>query len=82
MKSCYEKPMIEFEEYVLNTAIAVGCGSIVSLGPDDGVHPVCEEYDQPIFRSSRGINDANDGTFYEGSCSCYLNAGMGELFTS
>lgn len=35
MKANYEKPMIEFEEYALDTAIATGCGTIVDLGPED-----------------------------------------------
>lgn len=80
MKSCYEKPMIEFEEYMLNTAIAVGCGSIVSLGPGDATHETCNEYIQPL--GLRAIQEDYNGSFYNGSCSCYLNASGSELFTS
>ena len=33
MKAGYEKPMIEFDEYELDSAIAAGCTTIISLAP-------------------------------------------------
>lgn len=80
MKAGYEKPMIEFDEYELNTAIAVGCQSIISLGPGDDEHPVCKEY-EPDF-GPRMRTYAIPDNFYEDSCTCYLSAGVGTLMTS
>lgn len=77
----YEKPMIEFEEFELDAAIATGCGTVVSLGPGDDDHAICSEYiqDLSLFSDHLPPQYAN---FYEGSCSCYLSAGVGTLFTS
>ena len=82
MKIGYEKPVMEFEEYELDTAIAAGCTTIVSLGPGDGLNRVCDEYIQELSLRSRS-NPAMDGpTFYEGSCSCYLTSSGSTLLTS
>ncbi len=85
MKARYIKPTIEFEEYELNTSIATGCQEIVSLGPGDLVYPTCKEYDQPLPPVSqsmfRSIEPKPDN-FYPESCSCYVSAGTGTLFTS
>lgn len=80
MKAGYKKPMIEFEDYDLNTAIASGCQTIVSLGPGDDDHAVCREYitQFSILDSVEPVPE----NFYEDSCSCYLSAGIGTLFTS
>lgn len=81
MKKVYKKPMIEIEKYELDTRIASGCSSIVSLGPGDLTHPVCDEYVQTISLYSDDV--ASDGaTFYEGSCSCYLSSVGSVLLTS
>lgn len=80
MKAGYEKPMIEYEEYELNTAIAAGCQSIISLGPGDDTHPTCEEYE--IDFGSIAATRALPDNFYEDSCTCYLSAGVGTLMTS
>lgn len=80
MKAGYEKPTIEFDEYELNTAIAAGCQTIVSLGPGDDTHPVCKEYEPDFgpqtYARSLPLN------FYEDSCTCYLSAGVGTLMRS
>lgn len=81
MKIGYEKPMIEFEEYELNTAIAAGCQSIVTLGPGDDYNPVCKEYNQSPWSMHRS-SDPTDVTFYDGSCSCYLSSVGSTLLTS
>ena len=54
MKAGYEKPMIEFDEYELDSAIAAGCTTIISLAPMpyDG-HAICEEYLQPLSIMNR-----------------------------
>ena len=80
MKAGYEKPVIEFQEYELNTTIAAGCQTIVSLGPGNDTHPVCKEYEVDFgpqtYSAERPIN------FYEDSCACYLSAGVGTLMKS
>ena len=84
MKKGYEKPVLEFEEYELNTAIASGCGTIVSLGPGgDGIHSMCSEYEDAFDMEAALLSvEPTKTNFYEGSCSCYLSAGDGTLFTS
>lgn len=78
MKAGYEKPVIEFQEYELNTTIAAGCQTHISLGPGDDTHPVCKDY-EPDY----GINTLSMPlNFYEDSCTCYLSAGVGTLMTS
>ena len=84
MKASYEKPRIEFEEYELHTAIAAGCQTVISLGPGDSTHEICEEY-VPDFRPENQIqpfSSAKPLNFYEDSCTCYLSAGEGTLMTS
>lgn len=82
VKANYEKPKIEFEEYQLDTAIATGCGTIVDLGPEEhdynGTHyTVCDYFGEETFdaESPESMN------FFE-TCSCYLSAGGGTVFTS
>lgn len=81
MRKDYVKPMIEFEDFELNTAIAAGCTTTVSLGPGDSTHPVCDEYNQSPF-SLRRSSTPSDVTFYEGSCGCYLSSVGSTLLTS
>lgn len=82
MKKAYVKPMVQFEEFELNTAIAAGCESTVSLGPGDAANPVCKEYDQSPWSLRGRASDPLDITFYEGSCSCYLSSVGSTLLTS
>ena len=83
MKANYEKPMIEFEEYALDTAIATGCGTIVDLGPEDHeyngkYYTACSYFGEETFDAE---SPANMNFFFE-SCSCYLSAGGSTVFTS
>lgn len=80
MKINYKKPFIEIEDYEIDTVIAAGCQTLVSLGPGDDTHPVCKEY-EPDFGQSRSAR-ALPLNFYEDSCTCYLSAGVGTLMTS
>lgn len=82
MKARYIKPTIEFEEYELNTAIATGCHTVVSLGPGDDTHKTCDEYNVDIYRIMPQMEPPQQINFYEDSCTCYLSAGTGTLFTS
>ena len=83
MKLNYTKPVIEFEEYELNTAIASACGTKVSLGPgSDTQKTVCDEYIQveDVTTSSR---DPQTYNFYdEVTCTCYLSSQGETIFTS
>lgn len=81
MKAGYEKPMIEFEDYELNAAIASGCQTIISLGPGDDRYgyEICKEYIPQTRARSLPPSATN---FYEQTCSCYLSAGDGTMFTS
>ncbi|MCD8231630.1 MAG: hypothetical protein LUD14_07415 [Clostridiales bacterium] len=83
MKMGYEKPMIEFEEYQLSTAIA-SCDTYVSLAPEAWTYrgkwyDVCNEYIQELDVDG---NTGNSGCWFEGSCSCYLSSGNGTLLNS
>ena len=89
MKNGYKKPAIEIEEYTLDTAIASGCMSVVNLGPGDDRYgyKVCSDYEVDLGISAYAWNpgDKMDPTvtnFYPESCSCYLSAGTGTMFTS
>lgn len=86
MKVGYEKPAILFEDFELNTAIASGCGIIVTLGPGDMDHKVCDDYVPELPEDLSGISlygaDTIEKTFYENNCSCELSAGNGTLLTS
>ena len=82
MKANYEKPMIIFEEYQLDTAIATGCQVTVNLGPEDHeyngkFYTACSYFGEETFdaESPKHMN------FFE-TCSCYLSAGVGTVFTS
>lgn len=82
MKIKYEKPTIEFEEYELETAIATGCGKVVSLGPgNDGIHDTCKEYIDELEISAYALPPMQ-ANWYENSCECYVSAGNVTLFTS
>ncbi|MCD8383329.1 MAG: hypothetical protein LUC30_10555 [Clostridiales bacterium] len=83
MKMGYEKPMIEFEEYQLSTAIA-SCETYVSLAPEEwtykGTHyGICEEYIQTL---SDDDTYTGSGPWFEGSCSCYLSSGNSTFLNS
>lgn len=84
MKREYAKPSIEFEDFELNTAIAAGCTVHVNMGPGDKTHTPCGDYTQPEYiQPEFGIMaELTPGNFYEGSCTCYLNASGGVMFTS
>lgn len=79
MKKDYIKPIIEIEEFELNAAIAAGCTNIVTLGPGDPEHQVCDEYD---FGGGLLMNRSYSNPFYETSCTCYLSAPGESLATS
>lgn len=83
MKAGYEKPMIEFDEYELNEAIAAGCKTIVSLAPMpyDG-HSICSEYAQPLSLFSRSSSPLNDTWNDSTSCTCYYSSGEIPMLTS
>ena len=84
MKMGYEKPMIEFEEYELNAAVASGCTTTVTLAPEAWVYNgksygICEEYIQTLDVDG---SVSNSGCWFKESCSCYLSSGNGTLLTS
>lgn len=81
MKKYYEAPDFCVERFELNETIALGCSTVVSLGPGDATHVVCSEYGEiPEFRAfSERMERSN---FYEGGCDCYLSSGDTALFTS
>ena len=80
MKINYKKPFIEIEDYEIDTVIAAGCQTLVSLGPGDDTHPVCEEYNVDFGPSNSARSLPLN--FYEDSCTCYLSAGVGTLMRS
>lgn len=85
MRSVYEKPSIEFEEYELNSAIATGCDLKVSLGPEMAGYAACKEYEDAFiesFGASTMSLDPVNQNFYQDVCSCYLSAGGQTVFTS
>ena len=87
MTANYEKPMIEFEEFELNTAIASGCSVVVNLGPGDLTHTMCTDYGDAwvVDKDSYQPGDKEDPAvvnFYEDDCDCYLSATGSTLFTS
>ena len=82
MKANYEKPMIVIEEYQLDTAIATGCGTIVDLGPEaheynGTIYTTCSYFEEETFDAE----DPANMNFFE-TCSCYLSANGGTVFTS
>ena len=79
MKIDYEKPMIEFDEYELDEAIASGCTTIVTLAPYeyDG-YAVCSEYVQPLTAYATGAANWNDSV----NCNCYYSSGELPMLTS
>lgn len=82
VKANYEKPMIVVEEYQLDTAIATGCQEIVNLGPEDHYYngkfyTACSYFGEETFDAESPANM----NFFE-TCSCYLSAGGGTVFTS
>lgn len=83
MKARYQKPMIEIEKYALDSAIAAGCQTVISLGPGDDIHPICDEYEPDFgFVRNKQMLRTAPLNFYEDSCTCYLSAGVGTLMTS
>ena len=84
MKKAYVKPDLEYENYELDAAIATGCTYKVNLGPGDMQNDTCSDYAQPLSagRMRSAASDTIVGSFYEGSCSCYLSAGGEGLTTS
>ena len=85
MRVNYEKPSITIEEYQLDTAIAVGCQTIVSLGPTPGEYNgtyysnVCDCFIKDFATFAEPPAQMN---FFETSCSCYLGSGGSTVFTS
>lgn len=82
MKANYEKPIIVIEEYQMDTAIATGCGTIVDLGPEahkynGKFYTACDYFGEETFDAESPAHM----TFFE-TCSCYLSAGGGTIFTS
>lgn len=86
MKTGYIRPSIEFEDFALNSAIAAGCQEIVNMGPEDpsGQFNVCSDYIQPesMRPGFEMMAEPVSGNFYKESCSCYLSAAGGTVFTS
>lgn len=70
MKRVYIAPELEVERYVLNTAIALGCNTIVTWGPGDPTHPnVCPEFpDIPVDEAVSVMSTAV--AFYDDNCEC------------
>ena len=82
MKS-YEKPSIEFDFFELNAAIATGCQNIVDIGPAGGGYDVCDDFKEEEFTPfSVPTEPPSYQNFWQGSCSCYLSAGVETVFTS
>lgn len=83
MKAGYEKPMIEFDEYELDSAIAAVCTTIISLAPMpyEG-HSICDEYAQPLSITSRSSVPQPDNWNDSTSCTCYYSSGEIPMLTS
>lgn len=83
MKKGYVKPSMEIEKYELNASIASNCGPVVTMGPGDFNHYVCEK-----FEGSFGTWSARSKgpSFYDGTdgpaCDCYYTTGGEGYFTS
>lgn len=83
MKKAYTKPMIQFERYSMDQAIASNCKIVVSNGPGDEVmgYPQCDDYvkDNPFDSFSLQIRPmaVYNVQFYEHNCDCYYSAGDG-----
>lgn len=82
MKLKYEKPVLEVENYELDTSIASNCGIVVTSGPKHEKHAPCEDYYDliglPMPNSTEGPKYNID--FYD-DCDCYYSA-SGFFFTS
>lgn len=82
MKLRYEKPMLEVDNYELDTSIASNCGYVISSGPMAPGHDPCQDYydliGMPMPNSVDGPKYNID--FYEG-CDCYYSS-SGFFFTS
>lgn len=87
LKKVYEAPMLEIEEYCLDTSIASNCATVVHNGPAMGSHSQCDDYvnvnpfpdDDEISLASEPRNVS----FYEDTaCDCYTTGGNGSYWTS
>ena len=82
MKLKYEKPMLEVENYELDTSIASNCSYVISSGPEHPDHSPCEDYYALINKPMPASADAPryNIDFYD-DCDCYYSA-SGIFFTS
>lgn len=82
MKLRYEKPLLEVENYELDTSIASNCNYVISSGPAHRDHAPCKDYydliGMPMPQSAKPNNYNID--FYD-DCDCYYSA-SGIFFTS
>ncbi len=96
MKANYEKPIIEFEEYTLASAIASGCTYVPSFAPEDfeyngKFYELCDEFAEElsigdivtkIGDTAGSLSTFGSGTFMENSCDCFISSSGSTLFTS
>lgn len=81
MKKDYIKPIIEIEEFELNAAIAAQCTYPVNLGPGDANNETCSDFNG-YETLGEGVRAISEGSFYVGTCSCYLTAAGEGLLSS
>ena len=80
MKKKYETPLLETEIFELNENIAQNCKNVVSNGPEEGTHKLCEDYTSPFSLRKEAVYDVN---FYEDTnCDCYTTGDDGQYWTS
>ncbi len=86
LKKAYEAPMLEIEEYCLDTSIASNCAIVVYNGPAMGSHSQCKDYTNP-FPEEDEISPTSmphNVSFYADTedCDCYTTGGGGSYWTS
>ena len=82
MKLKYEKPMLEIENYELDTSIASNCGLVVTSGPEHANHAPCDDYYDLIgWPKTKSIDGPKYNIDFYDDCACYYTA-SGAFFTS
>lgn len=86
MKKEYQKPVIEFEVYSMDEAIAANCTDKVGFGPGDYTNYVCDGFEKDDFEVALYSLRSSGTSFYNGengpACSCYYSSGGEGYFTS
>lgn len=82
MKLKYEKPLLEIENYELDSSIASNCSLVVNSGPKHPEHDPCSEYYEIIGMPMPATTYSSryNIDFYD-DCDCYYSA-SGYFFTS